>query len=215
MFLIIDNYDSFVYNLARYFALAGVDCDVVRNDKITLSEIEALKPEALILSPGPCTPKEAGICIDTIKQFGAHTPILGVCLGHQAIGEAYGGRTIQTDTPIHGKSSLIHHTETALFEGIPNPTEVGRYHSLITQLPEDSQLDITAAQNDENIIMAMQHKTHPVYGVQFHPESILTEHGHQFIENFVRIAQEYNKRHHTLYACDPEMPNRLHGQAVQ
>lgn len=194
MFLVIDNYDSFVHNLARYFILAGAEVEVMRNDAITCEGIQAMSPEAIILSPGPCAPKDAGICIDAVKRFGSDTPILGVCLGHQAIGEAYDGTTIQTDTPIHGKASDIRHDEKTIFKSIPNPFSAGRYHSLITTLPKGSPLQITAWLKDKTI-MAMQHETHPVYGVQFHPESILTEDGPKIIENFVAIAKNHNRRH--------------------
>ena len=193
MFLVIDNYDSFVHNLARYISLAGAEGGVVRNDKITIDQIKELKPEAIILSPGPCTPTEAGICIDIVKQLGNTTPILGVCLGHQAIGEAYGGQTIQSEKPTHGKSSAITHNGAELFNGLPNPLEVGRYHSLITQIDEASRLEVTATLNDD-IIMAIQHKSHPVYGVQFHPESILTQDGLKIVQNFVQLAREWNAR---------------------
>ena len=187
MFLVIDNYDSFVHNLARYFEIAGVDTRVVRNDEITLDEIEEIAPEALILSPGPCTPKEAGICIDAVKQLGETLPILGVCLGHQAIGEAYGALTLRADTPVHGKASIITHDGNDVFKTLPSPMEVGRYHSLIVQPSKNSQLVITA-QTDDGEIMAMKHKTHPVYGVQFHPESVLTGHGQTLVQNFVDLT---------------------------
>lgn len=190
MFLVIDNYDSFVHNLARYIARACADYDVVRNDKITLDDIEKLSPKGIIISPGPCTPKDAGISIPLVKRFGATTPIFGVCLGHQAIGEAYGGTTQQSIVPTHGKSSTIRHNNAAIFNGIPNPLEVGRYHSLITKLPEQSDLETTAILKDKTI-MAMQHKSHPVHGVQFHPESILTQDGIKIIDNFVQIAQDW------------------------
>jgi len=193
MFLVIDNYDSFVHNLARYFELAGAQYEIVRNDEITIDQIKEKKPEAIILSPGPCTPAEAGVCIDAIKQFGQNTPILGVCLGHQAIADAYGGSTQQSNKPIHGKSSMITHNNAAMFDNLPNPLQVGRYHSLISKLPNDGSLKITATLNDETI-MAIQHKTHPVYGVQFHPESILTQDGLKMIKNFVQIAHDWNKK---------------------
>lgn len=192
MILVIDNYDSFVHNLARYCALAGLEAHVVRNDAITLDEIAALRPEAIVLSPGPCTPAEAGICIDVVKRFGPSTPILGVCLGHQAIGEAYGAQTIRSKAPMHGKAAQIIHNYSGLFKGLPNPITVGRYHSLITLKGQISDLLITA-QGDDGTIMAMEHKRHPVYGVQFHPESILTEHGQTIIENFAQIASDWNK----------------------
>lgn len=193
MFLVIDNYDSFVHNLARYIALAGAEYTVVRNDAITIDEIKDMNPEGIILSPGPCTPAEAGICVDAVKEFGKTTPILGVCLGHQAIGEAYAGETLQSDTPIHGKSSTITHDGTGLFKGIPSPLEVGRYHSLITKLDAASRLEVTATLDDDTV-MAMQHKTHPVYGVQFHPESILTQEGLSIMKNFVQIARDWNAK---------------------
>jgi len=193
VFLVIDNYDSFVHNLARYIELAGAEYQVVRNDAITIEQIKELNPEGIILSPGPCTPAEAGICIEAVKQFGARVPILGVCLGHQAIGEAYGGATIQSEQPIHGKSSIINHNETGIFDGIQTPLDVGRYHSLITKLDTASRLEVTATL-ENNTIMAMQHKSHPVYGVQFHPESILTQDGLKIMQNFVQLAREWNKR---------------------
>ena len=193
MFLVIDNYDSFVHNLARYIALSGAEYDVVRNDEITINDIKTLKPEGIILSPGPCTPIEAGICIEAVKEFGNTTPILGVCLGHQAIGEAYGGQTTQSNKPTHGKSSTLTHNEQGLFKNVPSPLEVGRYHSLITKLDEASRLEVTARLADDTI-MAMQHKSHPVYGVQFHPESILTKDGLKIVQNFVDIARDWNTR---------------------
>ena len=195
--LLIDNYDSFVHNLARYVELAGaqgtMECEVVRNDTITINEIKNLKPEGIILSPGPCTPAEAGICIEAVKEFGNTTPILGVCLGHQAIGEAYAGETIQSDTPIHGKSSTITHNGAGIFKNVENPLQVGRYHSLITKLDAANRLEVTATLDDDTI-MAVQHKSHPVYGVQFHPESILTKDGLKIVQNFVDIARDWNTR---------------------
>lgn len=192
MILIIDNYDSFVYNLARYVAKSGMDYRVVRNDKITLSEIKDYKPEAIIISPGPCTPQKAGISIDVIKEFGAHTPILGVCLGHQAIGEAYGGQTIRAEKPVHGKSSDITHEQDGIFKGLNSPLKTGRYHSLISDLAHAADLKITAY-SESGEIMAVEHDKFPVYGVQFHPESVLTPHGQEMIENFLTLAQDWNK----------------------
>ena len=193
MFLVIDNYDSFVHNLARYIALAGAEYEVMRNDAITIDDIKERAPEGIILSPGPCTPSEAGICIETVKQLGSTIPILGVCLGHQAIGEAYSGETLQSDNPVHGKASPITHNGSGLFKDIESPMKVGRYHSLITKLDTASRLEVTATLDDDTI-MAMQHKTHPVYGVQFHPESILTQDGLQIVQNFVQIARDWNKQ---------------------
>lgn len=191
MFLVIDNYDSFVHNLARYFEIAGVETQLVRNDAITLDEIEDMAPDAIILSPGPCTPQEAGICIDTIRKFGANTPILGVCLGHQAIGEAYGARTTHAEKCHHGKASIIQHNGTGVFTDIPSPMRVGRYHSLIVEPNDTCPLDVLSTTEDGEI-MAFKHPTHPVYGVQFHPESVLTDHGQAMINNFVKLALHHS-----------------------
>jgi len=191
MILVIDNYDSFVYNVARYFECAGENCTVVRNDAITIEQVRQINPSAIVISPGPCTPKEAGISIELIKQLGPSTPILGICLGHQAIGEAYGAKTIQT-APMHGKASAITHDSSGMFTGLPKSFNVGRYHSLITELPPNAPLKVTARTMD-GVIIAMQHATHPVYGVQFHPESVLTDHGTEMVENFVAIARNFSK----------------------
>ena len=195
MILVIDNYDSFVHNLARYCALAGWEYKVARNDAISLVGIEAMQPEAIILSPGPCTPQEAGICIDVVKTFGPRIPILGVCLGHQCIGEAYGAKTNRAPEPVHGKASSITHDGTGLFAGLPSPMRAGRYHSLAVVPGENSPLIITARTGDE--IMAIKHATHPVYGVQFHPESVLTPEGLDLIKNFTAIAVKWNEAQRT------------------
>ena len=196
MILVIDNYDSFVHNLARYITLAGEqDVRVVRNDAITLAEIETLAPRGIVISPGPCTPAQAGICIAAVKHFGESVPILGVCLGHQAIGEAFDGKTVRSDNPTHGKDCVITHDGGDILRGVPSPFRGGRYHSLATQLPSDSALRITA-RSDDGAIMAMQHKSFPVYGLQFHPESVLTDHGLDIIRNFVKITQKVV--HHAL-----------------
>lgn len=192
MIVVIDNYDSFVYNLARYITLAGHECRVVRNDAIDITGLRALNPEALVVSPGPCAPQQAGISIEAIKQFGPQIPVLGVCLGHQCIGEAYGGRTVQSAKPMHGKASRIAHDGSALFTNMPSPMKAGRYHSLLAELPLNAPLEITARCEDDHI-MAMQHKTYPVYGVQFHPESVLTENGMQLIENFSQIVKNHQQ----------------------
>lgn len=186
MLLVIDNYDSFVHNLARYCTLAGWDCRVARNDALGLEDIAAMNPQAIVLSPGPCTPKEAGICVEAVRAFGARIPILGVCLGHQCIGEAYGAATTRAPLPVHGRASAITHDGTGLFESLPSPMPAGRYHSLRVALPESGPLKITARAQDE--IMAIAHETQPVYGVQFHPESVLTPHGQALIGNFTAIA---------------------------
>ncbi|MCB1784137.1 MAG: aminodeoxychorismate/anthranilate synthase component II [Alphaproteobacteria bacterium] len=191
MILVIDNYDSFVYNLARYVERLGQPCTVIRNDALTLQDIEQMNPEAIILSPGPCAPQQAGISIDLIRTFGPQIPILGVCLGHQAIGEAYGGETIRAGKPVHGKTSRITHDKQALFQGLPTPMDVGRYHSLVTKLPEGCGLTVTAT-SDDGEIMAIQHDHDPVYGVQFHPESILTPSGADLMQNFLSLARAFH-----------------------
>ncbi len=190
MYLVIDNYDSFVHNLARYVEIAGGDTEIVRNDAITIEDIRKMNPSGIVLSPGPCTPKEAGICVDLVKTLGAKLPILGVCLGHQAIGEAYGAATTRTQ-PMHGKASLITHDGSGIFKGLSSPITVGRYHSLHIDLPSDNALIITAQAGEE--IMGVRHLLHPIYGVQFHPESVLTQHGQTMIDNFVKIAETWHK----------------------
>ena len=189
MLLLIDNYDSFTYNLVHYIGELGVASEVRRNDKLTVSEVMAMKPKAIVLSPGPCTPNEAGICLDLIKAAGATIPILGVCLGHQAIGQAYGGKVIRAPAPMHGKLSVItHNDQRSVFKGLPKSFQVTRYHSLIVErksLPEC--LEITAETAD-GLIMGLAHKTHPVHGVQFHPESIASEQGHALLANFLALA---------------------------
>jgi anthranilate synthase/aminodeoxychorismate synthase-like glutamine amidotransferase len=185
MILLIDNYDSFVYNLARYVSELGYPREVVRNDKITLAEIEMLNPSHIIISPGPCTPDEAGVSLEVIRRFGARIPLLGVCLGHQAIGQAYGGYVTRARKPMHGKASLIQHDGKRLFAGLDNPLQVGRYHSLIVSdenLP--AELKITAV-SSEGEIMGLAHQDYPVFGVQFHPESVLTKGGHRLLESFL------------------------------
>jgi anthranilate synthase component 2 len=191
VFLVIDNYDSFTYNLVQYLGELGAELRVERNDAITLDEIGALKPQGIILGPGPGTPKDAGITLDVIRRFGATTPILGVCLGHQAIGEAYGGSVIRAPRGVmHGKSSRIAHNASALFKNVPNQFEAMRYHSLVveaTSFPDALSVTATAV-DDATEIHALQHRTHPVFGVQFHPESIGTAHGKQILSNFLQIA---------------------------
>ena len=184
MILLIDNFDSFVYNLARYVENLGYKTLVKRNNQVSIEEILRLKPSHIILSPGPCTPKEAGISLEIIKSLGSKFPILGVCLGHQVIGEALGGNICAAKTPAHGKASKVSHNKTQLFSEIPNPFHVGRYHSLVVEhrtLPEE--LEVTAFGLDGDI-MALSHKKLPMFGVQFHPESILTPYGAQILKNF-------------------------------
>jgi len=183
MILLIDNYDSFVYNLARHFGQLGCQRRVVRNDEISCDEITSIAPSHIVISPGPCTPNEAGISLQVVKEFGEKIPILGICLGHQAIAQAYGGKVVLSKTPMHGKTSQIQHDDSLLFNKIPSPLAVGRYHSLsVSELP--NCLKVTARASDDEV-MAIQHIDHPVYGVQFHPESILTAHGYRLLENFL------------------------------
>jgi anthranilate synthase component II len=185
MLLMIDNYDSFTYNLVQYFGELGEDVRVARNDEITLDEIAALKPDRICISPGPCSPSEAGISIPVLQRFAGKVPILGVCLGHQAIGQAFGGRVIRAQTLMHGKTGTIHHTGAGVFAGLPDPFTAARYHSLAVErssLPDC--LEITAW-TDDGEIMGLRHKTLAVEGVQFHPESIATEHGHAMLKNFL------------------------------
>ena len=192
MVLMIDNYDSFTYNLVQYLGELGADVRVFRNDKITFDEIATLAPERIVISPGPCTPNEAGISVETIVRLSGKLPILGVCLGHQSIGQAFGGRIIHAHAVMHGKTSMIHHKDEGVFAGLPSPLEATRYHSLVIEkesLPDC--LEVTAwtetEQGDVDEIMGVRHKTLKVEGVQFHPESILTQHGHELLKNFLNM----------------------------
>ncbi|MEO6921913.1 MAG: aminodeoxychorismate/anthranilate synthase component II [Collimonas sp.] len=186
MLLMIDNYDSFTYNLVQYFGELGEDVRTYRNDEITLEQIQALKPDRICLSPGPCSPREAGICVDLLQQFAGKLPILGVCLGHQAIGEAFGGKVIRAQQVMHGKTSPITHTGVGVFKDLPSPFTVIRYHSLaIERASIPACLEITAWTEDGEI-MGVRHKDYDIEGVQFHPESILSEHGHTLLRNFVQ-----------------------------
>lgn len=188
MLLLIDNYDSFTYNLAHYLGELGADTIVRRNDKLTAEEAIALKPSHIVLSPGPCTPTEAGICLDVIKLAAdKKIPLLGVCLGHQSIGMAFGGKVVQINVPMHGKTSNILHTGDGMFQGLPSPFTAARYHSLIVErdtMPDDL---IITAETDDGIVMGLHHASLPIYGVQFHPESIATEHGHKMLKNFLAV----------------------------
>ena len=187
MILLIDNYDSFTYNLYQYLCELGADVEVARNDKITIAEIENKEPEKIVISPGPCTPKEAGISNEVIQHFGERTPTLGVCLGHQCIGDVYGGTVTGAGEIMHGKMSSIKHDGEGVFKGLPNPFDAIRYHSLAVMeadIPDD--LDITAW-TDNGIVMGVRHKTHPVEGIQFHPESIMTKVGHDLLRNFLEM----------------------------
>ncbi len=187
MILLIDNYDSFTYNLVQYLSELGADVLVKRNDALSVAEVKALKPTKIVVSPGPCTPSEAGISIDVITQLGPKIPTLGVCLGHQAIGQAFGGIVERAPYVMHGKRSAINDDDHGLFAGLPQHFMATRYHSLIVRrdnLPDQLQ---TTAWTDDGIIMGLKHKTHPIYGLQFHPESIMTEHGHAMLKNFLAV----------------------------
>lgn len=192
MLLMIDNYDSFTYNLVQYFGELGAEVEVMRNDQLTVADIDAMNPEQIVISPGPCTPNEAGISIDTIQYYAGKKPILGVCLGHQSIGQAFGGTIIHAGSIMHGKTSMVHHNGAGVFKDINNPFEATRYHSLVidkTTIPDC--LEVTAWTENEigeiDEIMGVRHKEYAIEGMQFHPESILTEHGHQLLKNFLEI----------------------------
>jgi len=191
---LIDNYDSFTFNLAHYLGELGADVAVWRNDQRTVDETLAEKPDAIVLSPGPCTPKEAGVCIDLVRAASERTPILGVCLGHQAIGEAFGGEVVRAPLPMHGKLSRISHNARGLFRGLNGPFQATRYHSLIIErssAPEDLEI---SADSDDGLIMGVAHRERPAYGVQFHPESIASEHGHRILRNFLELAAAFHAR---------------------
>jgi anthranilate synthase component 2 len=188
MFLLIDNYDSFTYNLVHYLGEEGAEVVVKRNDTLSAEEALALRPQGIVLSPGPCDPDKAGICLDLIGKAAGKVPVLGVCLGHQAIGQQFGGRVLRAPQPMHGKVSEISHTGQGVFQGLPTPIRATRYHSLIVArdgLPDC--LEITA-QTADGLIMGLQHREYPVFGVQFHPESIASENGHEILRNFLKIA---------------------------
>jgi anthranilate synthase component 2 len=185
--LLLDNYDSFTYNLAQYLGELGCQVEVHRNDRISVEQIAQRKPERIVISPGPCTPQEAGICVELVQKLAGKIPILGVCLGHQAIGAAFGGKIIRAPKLFHGKTSQIRHDGSGVFRGLPNPFTATRYHSLIVErksLPAELQV---TAETDDDIIMGMQHRQYPLMGVQFHPESVLTDAGKQLLKNFLSI----------------------------
>ena len=187
MLLIIDNYDSFTYNLVQYFGELGQEMKIFRNDVLSVEDVKALKPQRICISPGPCTPNEAGISCELIRALGATTPILGVCLGHQSIGQVYGGEVVRADRLMHGKTSPIHHSGSSVFGGMPNPFEATRYHSLIVKrdtLPDCLEITAWTAEGE---IMGLCHKQYPVHGVQFHPESILTQDGKRLLQNFLQF----------------------------
>jgi anthranilate synthase/aminodeoxychorismate synthase-like glutamine amidotransferase len=189
MILLIDNYDSFTWNLVHYFGQLGAEVAVFRNDELSVDEVSAKAPKAIVLSPGPCDPDKAGICLELIQRLGPTTPILGVCLGHQAIGQNYGAKVVRGDVPMHGKISTVRHFGTSVFKGLPERFQATRYHSLVvdrSSLP--NSLTITA-ETEDGTIMGICHREHPVHGVQFHPESIATEHGHALLQNFLDLAK--------------------------
>jgi len=193
MILLIDNYDSFTFNLVHFLGDLGATCDVWRNDALTPAEALALEPEAIVLSPGPCTPNEAGICLDLIAAAAGRVPILGVCLGHQAIGQAFGGVVQRAATPMHGKLSRISHQGTDVFAGLPSPFEATRYHSLILDRATMPETLMATAWTEDGLVMGLRHRTLPVFGVQFHPESIASQHGHDLLANFLAIARGSNQ----------------------
>jgi len=189
---LIDNYDSFTWNLVHYFGEEGAEVNVVRNDAKSAAEVLAAQPDAIVLSPGPCTPNEAGICLELMAQSAGRVPLFGVCLGHQSIGQAFGGEVVRAPIPIHGKLSQVEHTGQGLFRGINGPFQATRYHSLVVRRESmPGELEITA-QTQDGLVMALAHRNQPVYGVQFHPESILSEHGHLMIRNFLELARAWN-----------------------
>ena len=188
MVLVIDNYDSFTYNLVQYLGELGAEIRVRRNDEVTLDEVAAMQPARIVVSPGPGRPENAGVTVDVIRCFGPTTPVLGVCLGHQAIGIVYGGTVCRAKTPMHGKTSMVVHDGRGVFQGISSPFQAGRYHSLVisdADVPGD--LEVAARTHEDDIIMAVRHRTHPVHGVQFHPESVLTDEGRRILKNFLEI----------------------------
>jgi glutamine amidotransferase of anthranilate synthase or aminodeoxychorismate synthase len=186
MLVIIDNYDSFTYNLVQYFGELQVEAKVFRNNRITLAELKLMNPDYLVISPGPCTPKESGISLEAIRYFSGKVPLLGVCLGHQCIGEVFGGKVIRAPYPVHGKMSMIHHNGQGLFQGLPDPFEAVRYHSLVVEKQSTpAELEITATTEDD-LVMGLKHRKHPTYGLQFHPESIFTGVGKSLLANFLR-----------------------------
>ena len=191
MIFVLDNYDSFTYNLVQYIGELGLEVTVRRNDQITISGIEELRPDRIVISPGPCTPQDAGISIELIRHFAGRVPLLGVCLGHQAIGAAFGGKVVRAANLMHGKTSSVEHDGKSIFRGIPSPMTATRYHSLIVRekdLPKELEISATCTERDgQRVIMGLRHRKFPVEGVQFHPESVLTEHGRQIVRNFMDL----------------------------
>ena len=197
MIVLVDNYDSFTFNLVHYLGELGANVAVHRNDKVAIKDVLAAKPDAIVLSPGPCTPNEAGICLDLIEQAAASIPILGVCLGHQAIGQAFGGKVARAPAPVHGKLSEVRHHGQGVFRGINGPFKATRYHSLVVERDSMPATLAVTAETDDRLVMGLAHKSLPVHGVQFHPESIASEHGHLMLKNFLELAATWNaaRRH--------------------
>jgi anthranilate synthase component 2 len=193
MIVLIDNYDSFTFNLFHYLGGLGADVVVHRNDKIAIGEVIAADPDAIVLSPGPCTPKDAGICVDLIKQAAPKIPLFGVCLGHQAIGEAFGGEVVRAPLPVHGKLSLMHHHGEGVFYGLNGPFKATRYHSLVVDRAS-MPADLTVTAETDDLVMGLAHRRLPAHGVQFHPESIASEHGHLILKNFLDLAAQWNEK---------------------
>lgn len=188
MFLLIDNYDSFTYNLFHYLGEIGVDVAVRRNDALSVADALAMRPEAIVISPGPCDPDRAGICLDLIRQAAGRVPLLGVCLGHQSIGQAFGGRVVRAPRPMHGKTSAVTHAGTDIFAGLPSPFTANRYHSLMVAREGLPQCLVVTAESEDGVVQGIAHRELPLFGVQFHPESIATEHGHALLRNFLAIV---------------------------
>jgi anthranilate synthase component 2 len=192
MIVLIDNYDSFTFNLFHYLGGLGADVVVHRNDKVTADAVMAAEPEAIVLSPGPCTPNEAGICLDLIGKAAGMIPLLGVCLGHQAIGQSFGGKVVRAPLPVHGKLSEIRHKGTGVFRGINGPFQATRYHSLVVERESMPSALVVNAETDDRLVMGMMHESLPIHGVQFHPESIASQHGHLMLKNFLELAAAWN-----------------------
>jgi anthranilate synthase component II len=213
MIILIDNYDSFTFNLVHYFGELGAQVNVHRNDKVTSAEVIAADPDAIVLSPGPCTPKEAGICVDLIEKAAASIPILGVCLGHQAIGDAFGGKIVRAPVPVHGKLSDIRHHGGGIFRGINGPFKATRYHSLVVERDSMPRELTLTADTDGGVVMGLAHAKLPTHGVQFHPESIASDHGHLMLQNFLDITAAWNastgRRHASSAAPARKTPARV------
>jgi anthranilate synthase component II len=194
MIVLIDNYDSFTFNLVHYLGGLGADVVVHRNDKVTVSDVVGMQPDGIVLSPGPCTPNEAGICLDLIRKASPSIPIMGVCLGHQAIGQVFGGKVVRAPAPVHGKMSDIRHESSGVFRGINGPFKATRYHSLVVERASMPRELMVTAETDGDLVMGLAHRELPIHGVQFHPESIASEHGHLILRNFLDIAKSWNAK---------------------